>query len=127
MRYTYPGQNTSFDYAYTEALATAIWDGRYSLEFGYTDDVYGFGVSASHVELRGDWPLRNTWVISAGLGVNDLGNIGSSRYVYGDLGISARVARFTFDLRWYDSGSPDGFPSRLSAGSRLVGAVSIGF
>ena len=127
MRYTYPVQDSSFDYDYTEMVATVTWDGRYLLEYGYTDDVYGFGVSASHVELRADWPLPNALVVSAGLGLHDLGNIGSSRYVYGDLGISARIARFTFDLRWYDSDRPDGFPGRLSAGSRLVGAVSVGF
>lgn len=127
VHYTYPGQTTSFDYDYTEALVTASWGNRYSLEFGYTDDVYGFGVSASHIELRADWPLRNAWVVSAGLGANDLDNLGSSRYLYGDLGVSARFARFTVDLRWYDNEQPGGFPGRSSAGSRLVGAVSIGF
>ena len=127
VHYTYPGQTTRFDYDYTEALATASWDGRYSLEFGYTDDVYGFGVSSRHIELRADWPLRNAWVVSAGLGANDLGNLGSSRYLYGDIGISARFARFTVVLRWYDNEQPGGYPGRLSAGSRLVGAVSIGF
>ncbi len=127
VRYTYPGQTTSFDYDYTEALATASWDGRYSLEFGYADDLYGFGVSARHIELRADWPLRNAWVVSAGLGANDFGNLGSSRYVYGDLGISARFARLTVDLRWYENEQPAGFPGQLSAGSRIVGALSLGF
>ena len=127
VRYTYPGQTTVFDYDYTEVLAAASWDGRYSLEFGYTDDVYGFGVAARHVELRADWPLRTAWGVSGGLGVNDLDNLGSSRYVYGDLGISARYARITVDLRWYDNERPGGYPGRLSAGSQLVGAVSLGF
>lgn len=127
MHYTYPGQTTSFDYDYTEALATVSWDGRYSLEFGYADEVYGFGVSARHIEMRIDWPLRNAWVISSGLGVNDLYKLGSSRYLYGDLGISARFSRVTVDLRWYDNERPAGFPGRLSAGSRLVGALSVGF
>lgn len=127
VHYTYPGQTTSFDYDYTEILATATWDGRYSLEFGYADDVYGFGVSARHVELRADWPLHNAWVMSAGLGVNDLDNLGSSRYVFGDVGVSARFSRLMLDLRWYDNEQPDGFPGRISAGSRIVGALSIGF
>ncbi len=127
VHYTYPGQTTSFDYDYTEMLATVSWDGRYSLEFGYTDDLYGFGVSARHLELRADWPLRNAWVVSAGLGINDLDNLGSSRYAYGDLGVSARFARLTVDLRWYHNEEPPGFPGRLSAGSRLVGALSVGF
>lgn len=126
-RYTYPGQTTSFDYDYNELLATASWDGRYSLEFGYAHDVYGSVVDSQHVELRIDWPLRNAWVISGGLGMNDLSNLGSSRYAYGDLGISARFARLTVDLRWYDNERPAGFRGRASAGSRLVGAVSIGF
>lgn len=125
--YTYPGQTTSFDYDYTEALATLTWDDLYSLEVGYTDDLYGFGVDSHHVELRVDWPLRNAWVISGGLGVNDLRDLGSSQYAYGDLGISARLARLTVDLRWYDNERPGGFQSRFSAGSRLVGALSIGF
>ena len=127
VRYTYPGQTTSFSYDYTEVLATASWDGRYSLELGYTDDVYGFGVDARHAEVRVDWPLRSAWVVSAGLGMKDLENLGSSRYVYGDIGVSARFARFTVDLRWYDNERPTGFSGRVSAGSRLVGALSIGF
>lgn len=126
-RYTYPGQTTAFDYDYTEALVTASWEGRYSLEIGYAQDVYGFPVNARHIELRVDWPLRNAWVISGGLGVNDLENLGSSQYVYGDIGISARFARLTVDLRWYDNERPAGFPGRLSAGSQLVGALSLGF
>lgn len=126
-RYTYPGQNTSFDYDYTELLATASWDGRYSLEFGYAHDVYGFPVDARHVEMRVDWPLSNAWVVSGGLGVNDLRNLGSSRYAYGDLGISARIARLTVDLRWHDNERPAGFRGQNSAGSRVVGALSVGF
>ena len=127
VHYTYPGQTTSFDYDYTEVLATATWDGRYSLEFGYADDLYGFGVSARHVELRADWPLRSALVISAGVGMNDLDNINWSRYAYADVGVSARFARLTVDLRWYNNEKPAGLPDRLSAGSRVVGAVSVGF
>lgn len=127
VHYTYPGQATSFDYDYTEVLAVASWDDRYSLEFGYTDEVYGFDASSRHLELRADWPLRSAWVISAGLGVNDLDDLGSSRYLYGDLGVSARFSRLTLDLRWYDNERPQGFAGRLSAGSQLVGAVSVGF
>jgi uncharacterized protein (TIGR02001 family) len=126
-RYTYPGQTTAFSYDYTEALITASWDDRYSLEFGYARDVYGFPVDARHIELRVDWPLRNAWVVSGGLGFNDLDELGSSRYAYGDIGVSARYSRLTFDLRWYNNERPAGFIGQLSAGSRLVGAVSLGF
>ena len=118
VHYTYPGQTTSFSYDYTEVLATLSWDGRYSLEFGYADDVYGFGVSGQHLELRADWPLQSAFVISAGLGINDLDNLNWSRYVYGDLGVSARFSRLTVDLRWYSNEEPAGLPRRLSAGSR---------
>lgn len=127
VHYTYPGQTATFDYDYIEVLATTSLDGRYSLEFGYTDNVYGFGVDARHLELRVDWPIRDAWVVGAGLGVRDLENLGSSRYTYGDVGVSARVARVTVDLRWYDNEQPAGFQGRISAGSRLVGALSVGF
>lgn len=126
-RYTYPGQTGSFDYDYTEVSATMTYDGRYSLEFGYTDDLYGFGVGSGHVELRIDWPLRNAWVVSGGLGVNDYSNLGSSRYTFGDLDISSRFGYLTVDLRWYDNERPTGFQGQVSAGSRLVGALSVGF
>lgn len=126
-RYTYPGQTTSFSYDYTEALVTATWDDRYSLEFGYASDVYGFPVDSRHIEFRVDWPLRNAWVVSGGLGLNDLDELGSSQYAYGDIGISARYSRLTLDLRWYNNERPAGFIGGLSAGSQLVGAVSLGF
>jgi len=125
--YTYPGQTGTFDYDYNEVSASMTYDGRYSLEFGFTDDLYGFGVDSRHVEARVDWPLRNAWVISGGIGLNDYSNLGSSRYAFGDLGISSRFGRVTIDLRWYDNERPGGFQGQVSAGSRLVGALSLGF
>jgi len=127
VRYTYPGQSGPIDYNYTEALAVLGWNDQYSLELGYTDSVYGFDAMGRHAELRGDWPLRNAWVVSAGLGYNDIEELGTTSYWYWDLGASARYSRLTVDLRWYDNDTPTGFLARLSAGSELVASLSVAF
>lgn len=127
VRYTYPGQTGVIDYNYTEALVVVTWDDRYSIELGFTNSLYGFDAVGRHAELRGDWPLRNAWVVSAGLGYNDIEDVGTSSYWYGDLGASARFSRLTVDLRWYDNETPYGFLGRLSAGSRFVASLSVAF
>ena len=126
-RYTYPGQTGPIDYDYTEALAVLTYDTRYSIEFGYTNDLYGFGVPGRHAELRADWPLRNAVIVSAGLGYNDTGEISKSGYGYWDLGASARVSRLSMDLRWYNNNAAGGYLRSMSAGSRTVLSLSLAF
>lgn len=127
IHYTYPDDSGDFDYDHTEALFTAAWNDSYTLELGYTNDLYGFDLSGRHAELRGNWAMPNAWIIGAGLGYNDAGTLASSSYLYWDAGASARYSRVTFDLRWYDNEAPGGFLDRLSAGSRVVGTVTIAF
>lgn len=127
VRYTYPGQTGVIDYDYTEAIVVASWKERFSIELGYTDDLYGFDVPGRHAELRGDWPWLGAWVVSAGAGYNDIEETTTSSYWYWDLGASARFSRLTVDLRWYDNETPRGFLDRLSAGSRVVVALSAAF
>lgn len=127
VHYTYPDDSGAFDYDYTEGLLTASWDGTYSLELGYTDDLYGFDVSSHHLEMRSNWALPNAWVIGAGLGYKDAGDLASSTFLYWDAGASARFSRLTVDLRWYDNEPPGGFLDRLSAGSQVVATLSVAF
>jgi len=127
LRYSYPGQSDYFDYDYTELLLSATLHDRYSIEFGYSDSVYGFDAIGRHLELRSEWPLRNAWILSAGIGYNDIEDMGTSNYLYWDLGASARWSRFIFDLRWYDNETPRGIFSGRSAESQLVVSVSVGF
>jgi uncharacterized protein (TIGR02001 family) len=125
--YTYPDDSGNFDYDYAEALLTASFADNYSLEIGYTDDAYGFGTSSHHVEVRGNWDTPAGWVVSAGLGSNDLGDRAPSSYFYWDVGASARFSRLTLDLRWFDNESEEGIVDRLGAGSKIVGTLSVAF
>lgn len=127
MRYTYPGHEGVLDYEYTEgALAATLFE-RYSLEFAYTDDIYGLGKPARHWALRGEWPAGSYWVASAGIGLADLSAINTDRYAYWDIGLSTRWRRVTADLRWHDNEDIEGIFSIWSAGSRLVASLSYGF
>ena len=123
LRYTYPGQR-GFDYDYTEGLVAVTLDGRYSLEFGYSDDLYGRGGTGRHWELRADRPLASAWVLSAGVGRNDLTDYGGERYLHGDVGASARLGRLLVDLRWHASEPAGSGIGGASAGSRLVVSLS---
>lgn len=127
LRYTYPGQSAVRSYDYNEVLVGATWRERYSVEIGYTSDLYGFGRIARHWELRSEWPVANAWVISAALGGNDMSDAGASRFLHWDIGVSARYSRLTFDVRWYDSEQAEGFASTYSADSRFVLSISAAF
>ena len=127
IRYTYPGHEGVLDYEHTEgALAATLFD-RYSLEFAYTDDLYGLGEPARYWALRGEWPAGSYWVASAGIGLADLSAINTDRYAYWDAGLSTRWMRVTIDLRWHDNEDIDGTLGNWSAGSRLVASLSYGF
>jgi len=127
LRYSYPGQTGIHSYDYNEVLVGASWRERYSVELGYTSDLYGLDRTARHWELRSAWPVASAWVISAALGGNDMSDAGVSRYLHWDVGGSARFSRLTFDLRWYDNELPDGFAALLSANSQLVLSISAAF
>ena len=127
LRYTWPGQSTYFDYDYTEFLLNATLLDTWSLEYGYSDDIYGWNATGQHWELRGDWPLRNAWVVSAGAGYNILDEQGTTNHWYWDVGGSARFGRLMVDLRWYDNETATGSLAYLSAGSQWVLSLSAGF
>ena len=127
LRYTYPGQTGSHPYDHNELFLSATWRERYSIEYGYTNDLFGLDSTGRHWELRSEWPVANAWVISAALGRNDLSDIGVSEYLHWNIGASARISYLALDLRWYDNESLDGFAAQISAGSRFVVSISAGF
>lgn len=127
VRYSYPGSRADRSYDYTEALLSMSLHKRYSIEFGYSDDVYGRDAIGRHVDLRADWPMQSAWVVNAGVGLNDLKDLGASRYLYWDVGASARYSRLTIDLRWYDNEEPGDYFAYLSAGSQFVVSLSASF
>ena len=127
LRYTFPGQTGVHRYDYNEVLVGASWRERYSIELGYTSNLYGLDRIGRHWELRAEWPVANAWVIGAALGGNDLSDAGVSRYLHWDVGASARFSRLTFDLRWYDNEQPDGFATQSSANSQFVLSISAAF
>lgn len=127
MRYTFPGQTGPIDYDYGEALFAATLYDSLSLEIGYARELYGLDGTGRHWELRYDLPVESAWVISAGLGRNDLTDYGGSRYLHWDLGASARYQRLMVDLRWYDNERPGAAVGGQSAGSTLVLALSAAF
>lgn len=127
LRYTYPGREGLHDYDYTEFLLSASFLEHYAIEFGYTDDLYGYGVSSHHWELQFEWPFANAWVASAALGRNDLSDFGGPPYYYWNVGGSARYSRLIVDVRWFDNETAYGFLAGASAGSRLVLSLSVAF
>lgn len=127
VRYTYPGQSGPTRYDYNELLMTATLYERYSIEYGYTNEFYGRDWTGRHWELRGEWPVANAWVISAGVGHNDLRDFNVPGYLHWDLGASVRFSRLTVDLRWFDDETSDNGFGFETAGSQLVISLSTAF
>ena len=127
LRYTYPGQTGVHSYDYNEVLVGITWLEHYSLELGYTNDLYGLGKPARHWEFQVEWPLENAWVMSAALGGNDMSNAGVPHYLHWNVGASARLSRLIADLRWFDNEQAEGFVAGISSGSQLVLSLSVVF
>lgn len=127
LRYSFPGQSGMHSYDYNEVLLGATWLEHYSIELGYTSNIYGLSRIGRHWELRSEWSVANVWVIGVALGGNDLSDVGVSRYRHWNVGASARFSRLTFDLRWYDNQRPDGFAAQSSADSQVVLSISAAF
>lgn len=128
LRYTYPGETGSHSYAYNELLLAGSVGEHVSFELGYTNDLYGLERIGRHWEVRTEWPVSGTWMFGAALGGNDLSDLSdlnTPHYFHWDIGASARLSRFTFDLRWYDNEPTGGPTSAISAGSQIVFAVSV--
>lgn len=128
LRYAYPGADGIHKYEHNEGLLSLSWDARYSLEYAYTDDARGLGRRATHVMLSADWPLRNGWILGANAGRYDLSRMGLPAYIHGNVGLSTRVSRLTFDARLYGHEPID--HARLdnqAAGTRFVVSVSAAF
>lgn len=128
LRYAYPGADGVHKYEHNEGLLSLSWDARYSIEYAYTDDARGLGRRASHVLLSADWPLRNGWILGANAGRYDLSRIRLPAYTHGNVGLSTRLSRITFDVRLY--GHEDIDHDRLdsqAAGTRFVFSVSAVF
>ena len=126
LRYTFPG-GSGTGYDYTELLLSATLFQRYTLEVGFTDEVYRYDTSGSHWELQAEWPLANAWVVGGSFGRNDLSFLASSPYYYWDVGASARFSRLIVDVRWFDNESHYGFSLPQSAGSQFVLSLSYPF
>jgi hypothetical protein len=141
-----PALQAGVDYEHDSGFFGGLWattvdlsnpTGRRDLEFFYYLGYHyaydsPLGVSASHVQYTNpddssDWAMPNAWIVSAGLGYQDSGTLADNNHLYWDVGASARFSRVTVDLRWYDNQDPEGFLGRLSAGSNIVGTVSLAF
>jgi len=125
--YTYPGHTGIDSYDYVEGIVSVSYRERLFVEYAYTNDFYGFDVQARDLSVRFEQPARNAWIISGGVGRNDLSDIGGGRFLHWDIGASARFHWLTVDLRWFDNERPSGFFATQSAGSQLVASLSTGF
>lgn len=128
LRYRYPGAEGSHKYDHNEGLLTISWDSRYAIEYAYTGDARGLGRRGTHVLVSADWPLGNGWILGANAGRYDLSSIRLPAYVHGNVGLSTRWSRITFDARLY--GNEHTGDERLddqAAGTRFVISVSAAF
>lgn len=125
LRYTYPGSSGEHRYDYTEYLASLSFDDRWSLEYGYTADLLGFGADGHHWQLDIDWPLTGGIMLGTRVGRGDIRGDLAADYLHWDVGASVRLDRITLDLRWYGNERvSNGLLRTLVAGDRLVFSVS---
>jgi uncharacterized protein (TIGR02001 family) len=127
VRYEF-ADSTGSDYSYNELVGNLHY--RDILRFGATvsndADAGGEGGWTAEVELRR--PLGDRFQWSGSLGHYEHQRAGWEDYQYWDLGVSAEVGAFTFDVRYFDSSSgAQSYNDPLLTRARVVGSVSVGF
>jgi len=124
IRYTYPGADSGFHYDYNELLVDATFRGLVTAGLGYTNDIFGSDASAVTYELTGRYPLAQHFDLQAGVGLFDLDDLLDESYLYWNLGVSAFVGRFSFDLGYFDTDSTAERFFGEAAGDRVVLTLS---
>lgn len=126
--YRFPGMDTPFDYDYLEYLVSANYDDRFWIEYTVATDYYGTGDRAWNIEALGEWPLHQSWNVSAGVGRLDLGRVVGSGYTYWQVGVNRGIGIAIFDLRFHDTDGVVPFFSRPeTAKARVVLTLTIPF
>ena len=128
LHYSYPGASGDHGYDHSELVAAANWNDRWIIELAYTNDLYGLDATGRHWELRTEQPFGDSWQIGAGVGGNDLSDIGTSHFLHWDVGFSYVVSRLSFDFRFYDNERPEaGLARALAADAQFVVSVTATF
>lgn len=127
LRHEFPDSQV-FDYSYNELAVNLHFRDVLRLGATVSDDAAAGGSSGWTAEIELRQPLGDRFQVSGALGHYEFARTDWSDYLYWDLGVSATVARLTFDIRYFDMNSDRaGFAGPQLTGARLVGSVSVGF
>ena len=127
LRYDFP-DSTGFDYSYDELAANLHFRDVLRLGATVSDDAGASNASGWTAEIELRRQLSDRFQLSGTLGSYEFERTDWSDYIYWDVGISATVGRFTFDVRYFDTDTGEaGFAGPELTRGRLVGSISLGF
>lgn len=127
LHYDFP-DSFGFDYSYNELAANLHFRDLLRLGATVSNDAAASGASGWTAEFGARRAFGKRLQASGALGHYDFKRTGWEDYRYWDLGVSAVVGAFTFDVRYFDtsSGAESRAGSRLTR-ARVVVSVSAGF
>ncbi len=127
LHYDFPDAS-GFDYSYNELAANLHFRDILRLGATVSNDAAATGASGWTAEIGWRHALGRRFQASGTLGHYDFKQVDWQDYRYWDLGVSAVVGAFTFDVRYFDtSGAVEPVASPRRARSRVVVSVSAGF
>lgn len=129
--YSYPGSDGPLDYDNQEASISLGYADQYWLEYAYSPDLYDLGIDSHNIELFAEWPLGNSYLLSAGLGhyqVDWRPSIYDNESLYWQVGITRSFSVIDFDLRYHEADKAVWFTSNDERiGSRVAFSVRLAF
>jgi uncharacterized protein (TIGR02001 family) len=127
VHYDFP-DSTGLDYSYNELAANLHLRDVLRLGATVSNDAGAGGANGWTAEIELRQSLDERFQLSGSLGRYEFARSDWSDYLYWDLGVSAIVGHWTFDLRYFDTdGDRAGFAGPELTDARLVGSVSVGF
>lgn len=125
-RYLFPGAAADVDYDYTELLATAVFDGRFSATVGLSGDVDGSGPASRYYGLAADFGLPADVTLAVDVGHVDVERAYGRAYSYVEATLSRRFENAAVALTFVDTGSAaQEIYGRAATGERLVVTLSV--
>ena len=119
VRYAYYGESDDFGTIdYNELIGALTWSEMLTFSAAYTNDYANSGLSATYVNLTGEWEVADSFTFSAGVGRSDFED--SDGYTDWMLGVSRQFGPVNAALNYYDTNID-------ADGERLSDAVVLTF
>ena len=113
VRYSYFGEDDDFgNIDYNELIGALTWNEMITFSAAYTNDYSNAGISATYVNVSGEWEVADSFSVTAGVGRSDFEDIDG--YTDWTIGVNRDFGPVNAALNYYDTNIDLDGDARLS-------------